>query len=128
MPLSQRFLEYQRHRRQITNNAATRKYEKTKKGFLMRSYRNMLSRITGVQKQKFHLYKGLSILPRYAFYEWSITHPNFNRLFDEWTIQGYPRKLTPSPNRIDASRGYEIGNIEWITHSENSRKVRRVVH
>jgi len=42
-------------------NAITHKYEKTKNGFLMRVYRNMRSRIAGVQKEKFHLYAGKNI-------------------------------------------------------------------
>ena len=44
-----------RERRRLTNCAVDKKYEKTKKGFLMRLYRNMQSRVQGVQKKKHHL-------------------------------------------------------------------------
>ena len=50
-------LRKQRERRKRTGNATIKKYEKSPKGFLMRLYRNMQSRVTGVQKQKFHLVK-----------------------------------------------------------------------
>ena len=112
----------QRERRKLDGNAATHKYEKTKKGFIMRLYRNMQSRITGVQKQKYHLYKGKSLLPREEFYDWAINNNNFNLLFDEWEESGHTRKLTPSVDRIDSSKGYFLDNMEFVTHSENSRR------
>jgi hypothetical protein len=99
----------------------SKKYEKTRFGYLMRKYRNMQSRITGVQKSKFHLYKGLELLSREDFYNWAYNHAEFLKLFVKWRNSGYDRKLAPSVNRIDSSRGYVLANMEWITHSENSR-------
>lgn len=57
----------QRERRQRNGNAYTRKYEKTKSGFLVRLYRNMLSRVSGIQRAKYHLYAGCSLLPKMSF-------------------------------------------------------------
>lgn len=105
-----------------TNYEVFKRYEKTKKGFLVRLYRNMQSRIEGVQKQKHHLYEGLSLLPRETFYEWALNSPEFHKLFDEYKSQGYPRKLAPSVDRVNSSLGYFISNMEWVTHSENSRR------
>lgn len=115
----------QRKRRKETGNSATKKYEKTKKGFLMRAYRNMQSRVTGVQHLKSHLYEGKALLVRDEFYKWSLKSNSFHSLFDEWEKSDYNRKLTPSVNRIDPDFGYELGNMEWITHSENSKLTRR---
>ena len=111
--------ELQKEYRAKTNNLATKKYEKTKKGFLMRAYRNMLSRTKGLVKP--HIYKGLSILTREDFYNWAVDNTNFNSLFETWETDNYSRKLTPSVNRINPKLGYTLDNIEWITHSENSR-------
>jgi hypothetical protein len=119
--ISEKKLETQRRYRRITNNIATKKYEKTKSGFLMRCYRNMKSRISGIQKEKAHLYKGKFLLDKKDFYSWSITQDSFNNLFNKWVENNYDRKLTPSVNRINPKLGYELNNIEWITHSENSR-------
>ena len=98
------------------------KYEKTKKGFLVRLYRNMQSRVTGVQKAKHHLYAGVKLLPRAEFYKWSENNTIFHDLFNVWEAGGYDQKLTPSVDRLDPFYGYELWNMEWVTHSENSRR------
>lgn len=63
-------LKYQRERRKLNGNLYTKRYEKTEAGFLMRMYRNMKSRVTGVQSKKAHLYKGKDLLAKEDFYEW----------------------------------------------------------
>jgi len=111
----------QREYRQRNGNAGTKKYEKTESGFLMRLYRNMESRISGIQTAKYHLYKGLDILDKESFYKWAKSI-EFRSLFKLWEESQYDRKLTPSVDRIDSSKGYSIDNMEWVTHSENSRR------
>jgi hypothetical protein len=101
--------------------ADARAYEKTIKGFLVRLYRNMKSRIEGVQKKKHHLYKGKDLLSKDVFYNWAIEHKDFHSLYKTWVSSGYSRKLTPSVDRIDSSKGYCLDNMRWLTHSENSR-------
>lgn len=112
----------QRERRKLNNNADVKKYEKTPNGFLMRLYRNMLSRITGVQKLKFHLYKDKAIISREEFYAWARSTDEFYNLFRAYEESGFERKLAPSVDRKDPSQGYVISNMEWVTHSENSRR------
>lgn len=90
----------------------------------MRAYRNMKSRVTGVQRKKAHIYQGLPIPERDAFYAWAWDSPDFWRLYRRWVASGYTRTLTPSVNRIDADKGYVLGNIEWVTHSTNSALAR----
>ena len=92
----------------------------------MRKYRNMQSRVTGIQKSKAHLYKNKSLLSRKDFYEWAIKQDNFHKLWSIWVNSKYDRKLCPTVNRIDSSKGYDISNMEWITHSENSRLTSRL--
>ena len=111
----------QRANRKQSGNVATRRYEKTTRGFLMRTYRNMESRVKGIQWRKAHLYAGKSLLDRETFYQWSIHDVAFTALFMRWGLAGYVRKLTPSIDRIDSSKGYELDNMRWVTHSENSR-------
>lgn len=112
----------QRESRKLNGNLHTKKYEKTKKGFLVRLYRNMQSRVTGVQKLKVHLYEGKSLLTREEFYAWSEANAEFHKLFKEWENSNYERRLTPSVDRIDSSLGYEIHNMEWIPFYENCRR------
>lgn len=111
----------QRRRRKVNGDQSTKKYEKTKNGYLMRSYRNMLSRVTGVQHNKAHLYQGLDILSKEEFYQWSINDPAFNELFEEYEKLGYDMRYAPSVDREDSSLGYTLKNIRWITHSLNSK-------
>ena len=100
----------------------TKSYEKTPRGYLVRTYRNMSSRVTGILKHKQHLYEGLSILGKDAFYEWSLSKDSgFIELLDSYAASGYDMKLAPSIDRKDSTLGYEASNIRWITHSENSR-------
>lgn len=104
-----------------THNATCKKYEKTPKGFLMRTYRNMESRVTGIQKLKAHLYQNLELLDRESFYQWALSSEDFYNLYNAYCASGYQMKLAPSIDRIDSSKGYTFDNIRWITHSENSR-------
>jgi hypothetical protein len=100
-----------------------KKYELTPKGFIMRLYRNMKSRILGVQKVKHHLYEGKELISKEEFYEWALAPGSkFYPLFEEYMKSGRDMKLAPSVDRIDSSKGYGIGNMEWVTHSENSRR------
>lgn len=104
-----------------TNNRSSRTYEKTINGFLMRKYRNMKSRIFGIQKQKAHLYVGKSILDKEIFYVWAKQSKEFYDLYNKYKKGGFNRKLCPTVNRINPALGYSVSNMEWITHSENSR-------
>lgn len=118
-------LKKQRERRAKNGNLHTKRYEKTAKGYLMRAYRNMKSRVTGVQKHRAHLYKGLPILDKNDFYEWAMKDLSFMSLFLAWTASGYDRKISPSIDRIDPTKGYLKENIRWVTHSQNSKNTRR---
>lgn len=115
-------LAAQRVRRKKQGDHATKRYEKTTAGFLMRLYRNMKSRVTGVQKAKFHLYEGKELLAKQGFYEWAESCPEFLTLYAAYEASGFDRKLAPSVDRIDSSKGYILGNMEWVTMAENSRR------
>jgi len=88
----------------------------------MRLYRNMKSRVSGVQKIKSHLYEGLDIIQKEDFYKWALNNDSFNQLFEDYCKSGYERRLAPSVDRIDSSNGYSIENMEFVTMSENSRR------
>jgi len=106
----------------LSRRIACNKYEKTKNGFIMRLYRNMKSRVTGIQWSKHHLYVGCEILPKEEFYKWASSNSEFHRLFANYEANGFPRKLASSVDRIDSRKGYEISNMEFVTMSENSRR------
>ena len=109
-----------RDRRKLENNSTTKKYEKTLKGKLVRTYRNMLSRVKGILKNKRHLYEGLEILDKELFYEWSLNNKEYLNLFNVWVESGYSVKFSPSIDRKDHTKGYSIDNIRWVTFEFNS--------
>lgn len=98
-----------------------RNYGKTLYGKIMMSYHNMRGRVLGLQAKKAHLYKGLPIMPRHEFYTWAVADCKLKELFTAWVTSGYEQRLSPSVNRLDPKLGYVAGNIEWLTHGENSR-------
>jgi hypothetical protein len=120
--MNKEHLKRQREYRKRTGNKTTKKYEKTPNGFLVRMYRNMQSRTCGIQKKKAHLYKGLYLLERQDFYKWAKENDVFWKLYQHWVKSSYDRKLTPTVDRIDSEIGYSLNNMEWVTHSENSRR------
>lgn len=115
-------------RNKETNFTYFKIYEKTPNGFLMRMYHNMKSRINGIQKKKHHLYKEKYLLPKEDFYKWAKSNNKFFELFSNYEASGYDQKLAPSVDRIDSAKGYEITNMEWVTHSENSRRGSNSMH
>lgn len=115
-------LAYQKNRRSLNNNQDTKKYEKTLNGYLMRMYRNMKSRVEGVQHKKAHLYLGKELMNKELFYEFAKCSPMFLTLFYQYEKQEYSQKLAPTPDRIDSSKGYTIDNIQRVTHSVNSSR------
>jgi len=116
----------QRAYRRKNGNIQTQKYErKNPKGFMMRVYRNMLSRVTGVQRKKFHLYEGLELLPKEEFYSWALApDSDFWSLWTTWQMTGQRQADCPSIDREDPTKGYILDNMRWLPHSENSRLTR----
>jgi hypothetical protein len=112
----------QREYRAVNRNICSTNYEKTHTGFLMRLYRNMQSRTSGVQKLKKHLYAGKGLLSRAEFYKWANGCVEFHEMFCKWEKNDYLRTLTPTVDRINSDEGYSIENMQWLTHSENSRR------
>lgn len=117
-----------RERRSKNNNSSTLKYEKTRKGKLVRTYRNMTSRVKGILKSKNHLYLGLEILDKEIFYEWSLANDDYNKLFDDWVASNYDLKLSPSIDRRDSSKGYVLDNMRWVTFKFNSANTKQHIN
>jgi hypothetical protein len=113
----------QRELRKLNGNVSTKKYERSKKGFLMRKYHHMRGRVNGEKWYAgVHLWAGKEILDKTVFYEWAISNPDFHRLFEAWEKSGYERNLCPSVDRLDSSKGYILGNMEFVTFLENATR------
>lgn len=88
-------------------------------GFLNQLYRKMKIRVDGSDPSQKKMYRGLPICTKDEFLEWA-RETNFLELFAAWHKSGMQRRLVPSINRINNRKGYEIGNMEFLSLSDNS--------
>lgn len=75
----------------------------------------------GIKKSVF----GKSYLSKEEWLKWCYDEDNYKKfieIYNIWTQSNFDRKLTPSIDRIDNKKGYIIGNIQWLTLSENVTK------
>lgn len=68
-------------------------------------------------------YKGLSIMTKEDMLKYN-TNKEFVNLYNNWITSKKNRKLVPTLDRIDSSKGYTVDNVKWKTLSENSKNVR----
>lgn len=95
-------------------------YRRSIDGFLAHAYASMKRRVEGKgQERTRHIYKGLPLLPQDEFMNWARQDRAFLYLHKQWAAADYDYKLSPSVNRVVGKLGYVLGNIEWLTHSDN---------
>jgi len=106
-------------------------YRHTKRGFLVNLHYEMRHRVDpNSKRQKARdarrkgksYWAGLPIIERDEFVKWATENPHFNRLFDAWEATGYIQRFVPTVDRVDPTKGYIIGNMEWVMMSENSHR------
>jgi len=54
--------------------------------------------------------------------EWLENQPNFETMFKQWEESGFDKELTPSIDRLDNNRSYELDNIQLVMWEENNRR------
>ena len=91
---------------------------------LNQTYNSMCRRVEGKRTNNPHLYIGKSICGQEEFKDWPRNDIEFNRRFEAWIESGCQYKLSPSIDRIDSDKGYDIGNMQWLTVSENGAKAK----
>ncbi len=96
-------------------------YNKSFKTHIGRLYSNLKRRTQGKGCKSPELYKGLAICTKEEFYTFAINSDEFTSLYNTWMENKFNIKYTPSVNRKDTTKGYEIDNIEFITFSENCK-------
>ncbi len=90
----------------------------------------MKARVTGRDGKKNRAskyWRGLDICTRKEFIDWANSSLEFKVLFKQWEAKDYKLRFTPVVDRINPAEGYTLGNMQWLTQSENSRKARRTI-
>lgn len=67
-------------------------------------------------------YFGKSICSKEAFMGRFLNDKEFLTLFSGWRKSLFKRKFSPTIDRIDNSKGYDLSNLRFISHRENSTK------
>lgn len=86
--------------------------------FIEVCYDKLVNRVNGYGKAR---YSGMELLSRDDFRTWAKSQGQLYALYHDWNKEGHTRKFMPTVDRIDSSQGYILGNIRWLTQSENSR-------
>ena len=113
-------------RERDTRELDKKRYRTNPDRYLKHKYYMIKSRCT--HKTKNHqAYFGREYL---SFDEWMSfckeTYGEFMKLFHEWQEGGFRRALSPSIDRIDNRKGYIVGNLQWMTQSQNSSKSNKI--
>lgn len=99
--------------------------ERSLEGLLVLRYRCMRNRVKGKMTASPKYFIGRDLMSYEAFLEWSLIDENYLRIHREWEGSGYSSELSPSIDRWDSNKGYTLGNIEWVTTEENSKRGRQ---
>jgi hypothetical protein len=86
------------------------------------TYWSIRRRIEGRSEHDRPYYEGLPCVTKEEFLTWAMANPDYHRLFKEWQASGYDFPLAPSIDRINPAFGYEIWNMQFVTHQENARR------
>lgn len=67
---------------------------------------------------------GMAYLSRKEFMVWADKNmESFMAIYNDWAKSGYDTRLMPSVDRIDAKLGYIPSNMQWLSKSDNSKKL-----
>ena len=114
------------------NKGKCYEYEKkrnvTTNRLFLRKYYAMRQRVLGTSSHKASVL-GRELLSKDEFLKWCYSKKSllkFKKLKKKWEEKGFEKKDCPSIDRIDENESYVLGNLQWITHSENTAKYIRI--
>lgn len=109
--------ECNNHKHHFKNGMCQACYKRTPEGLILQMYGNM--------KYRSKLKDFTIIVDKYTFENFANNSSEFKELYNNWQNHLYDQRYTPSIDRVDNDKGYIVGNMQFITQSENSRKASR---
>jgi len=94
-------------------------YKKTKRGLITAIYSAQRSN----SRSRKHP------MPDYTLdelYDWMLSQPHFEELYNNWVESGYDKSIRPSIDRLDDYKPYTFSNIQLMTWRENNKKYKAV--
>lgn len=95
-----------------------REFDRSFYGLPCRRYRDMKARISGSPHKRSQS-KGLYLLPKVEFIDWTIGNTDYIDLYLNWIKKEFVKPFAPSIHRLNNKKGYQIGNMAWITVAEH---------
>jgi hypothetical protein len=68
---------------------------------------------------------GSKFLSKREWLEWCYSENNYKKfieIYNNWVKNDFQEKFSPSIDRVDNNKSYVIGNLQWLTKSENCSK------
>lgn len=114
--------ENRKKREEFYNNFDRNRYRNNIRRMMVLKYNSMRRRINGLNLHSNLL--GKELLSKEDFIKWAFGEgkKSFMKLYKVWVKNDFPRKLSPSIDRIDNNKGYVLGNLQWLTQSDNVKK------
>lgn len=119
---------YRENNKEKINENRREKYNNNKKNIrerVLNERRSFLGKIketyitmTKRSKEKFFD----NIIPKEDFIKFASEDVAYNNYYKQWVVSGFQRNLSPSIDRIDNSKGYISGNLQFLTFVENASK------
>lgn len=116
----QRWRQRNPEKAKLQTKLSLRKLRRSPESRLGFHYSSLKARSLGKTKQK--TWAGLEFISKEAFLCWAGVERSYFALFRAWEKSGFKNKLAPSLDRIDNSKGYVLGNLQWLTRSANTAK------
>jgi hypothetical protein len=110
--------------RKISKESIQKAWDKrhTFDGVVHQRWLGIVGRSRGSKKIHYHTSTGKPHMSKEDFYKLAYNSKAFKELYEAWKESGYLRNLSPSVDRIDVSKGYILGNVQFITMRENNSK------
>lgn len=103
---------YQKNKKMVSERG--KKYRDSFERKILETYNSMVFRS---KKKGF-----TEIIERQDFFNFALSNQQYKQLYDNWILNNKEYRLTPSIDRIDATKPYILNNIQFLSVSDNAKK------
>lgn len=101
-------------------------WQLSKLNFLKQKYKYMRQRVYNISNRykwgTSPVYKNIRLCSKEAFLEFALKNKRFDTLFAAYKRSHGKLLKAPSVDRIDPKKGYVVGNMQFLSFSDNAKK------